>query len=182
MGQSRGHKRTKTEADRDRMVIAQMYLQGKTQRQIGQELGISQQQVSYDLKKVRKEWMERASIDFDRAKAQELAKLDAIEAEAWERHMASIGETETKEAEHGETDRNGKHKKSRVVRKQINGNPKWMDIILKCIDKRCQILGIADSSNIAVAKILVYKPADVSPTEWIQTFGGGQVIDVEPDT
>ena len=67
----------------DRQTIAERYLRGDYQEAIARDLGISQQQVSYDLKAIRAAWLASAVRDFDAAKAQELAKIDAVEREYW---------------------------------------------------------------------------------------------------
>jgi hypothetical protein len=66
-----------------RKQVAEMYLRGQTQWQIAHQMGVNQAQISRDLKVIRREWLNSAVQDFDARKAQELAKIDAVEAEAW---------------------------------------------------------------------------------------------------
>ena len=56
-------------------VVSRMYLQRFRLVDIAAECGVTFQQISYDLKKVRKQWIESAVRDFDAARSQELAKL-----------------------------------------------------------------------------------------------------------
>ena len=76
---------TETEDQREQRLsdVARLYLQGKTQTAIGKALGVTQQQICYDLKIVRKRWLDSSIRNFDEARAQELAKIDRVEAEFW---------------------------------------------------------------------------------------------------
>ena len=77
-------KRTKFKIEQDRHTITQMYLQQKTQVEIAQALGMTQPMVSYDLAKVREQWLEATTHDLDVAKAKELARIDNLERVHWE--------------------------------------------------------------------------------------------------
>jgi hypothetical protein len=107
--------KTNTKGEREERLakVARFYLFGWTQTRIGNELIVSQQQISYDLKIVRQRWLESSIRDFNEAKAQELAKLDLVEARywaAWER---------TQEID-----------------------PRFLQGVERCIAKRCEILGL----------------------------------------
>src|SRR5262249_41025829 len=79
-----GAKRTSIQRQHDRTVIARLYLEGKTQAEIGEQIGVSQQQVAYDLKKIKAEWREQRTFDYTQIQNKQLAKIDLIEQEAWE--------------------------------------------------------------------------------------------------
>jgi transcriptional regulator with XRE-family HTH domain len=79
----RGQKRNPTQRAAHRREIARMTLQGKFQEQIAEELGISQSQVSIDLKSIREEWHAETAKTYDEFKAQEIAKIDNLERERW---------------------------------------------------------------------------------------------------
>jgi len=84
-------KRSRGQRDSDLTIVATSYLHGRTQSDLAQNLGLSQQQIAYDLKVVRRRWLESSIRNFDEARAQELAKIDHIEAEfwsAWERSQS----------------------------------------------------------------------------------------------
>jgi hypothetical protein len=94
-----GHSRTKEQREADLEQIAELYLQRYKQSEIAELLGVTQQQISYDLKKLQKRWSESALRSFDEAKALELAKIDELERiyqDAWRR---SQGEIEIKNVE-----------------------------------------------------------------------------------
>lgn len=70
-------------------VVSHHYVRGKTQVEIAQLVGVTQKTVSEDLKALRVKWLESALVDFNDRKALELAKIDAVEATAWEEFVKS---------------------------------------------------------------------------------------------
>jgi len=64
-----------TQAEQRRETIAALYVQGQSQSTIAQHLGISQQQVSYDLKAIQKAWLASTLRDFDRIFRLEMREL-----------------------------------------------------------------------------------------------------------
>jgi hypothetical protein len=72
-----------------RQEVARLYVVGRTQWDIAHHLGVSQATVSGDLDKIRKQWLDSTLRDFNTRVAEELAKLDAIEAAAWEGYARS---------------------------------------------------------------------------------------------
>ena len=74
---------TESEDQREQRLadVARLYLEAVTQTAIGKQLGVSQQQISYDLKIVRQRWLESSIRNFDEARGHELAKIDCVERE-----------------------------------------------------------------------------------------------------
>lgn len=120
--------------------VAALYLQGKWQTEIAQLVGISQQQVSYDLKLLQKRWYQESIADIDQRKAIELQRIDKIECECWEAYERSKQprEVTVTEATKGPY---ATRKATRRLEGQV-GDPRFLERIQKCIDQRCQILGI----------------------------------------
>ena len=151
---SQGRKgRTEDEILRDRARIADLYLRGRKQWEIGQELGLSQQMVSYELGIIRKQWMESAVRDFDEAKGRELDRIDHLEREAWDawerskRHrLVSVSGIEEKSTGSGVDDRPAAPTETRTreeTRKTDQvGDPRFLEKVAWCIDQRCKILGL----------------------------------------
>lgn len=135
------NKRTKTQIRKDRAEIARLYLQGETQAAIGKKLGLVQQQIGYDLKAIRKEWLKSSLIDFNEAKARELAKIDNLEItcwQAWDRsNKAKRTETTTVRGEDEETI------SITIKEEQLTGDKRFLDGVDSCIDKRIKIFGFA---------------------------------------
>lgn len=151
-------KKIKRQADLE--TIATLYLQGWKQTEIAQELGVSQQQISYDLKTLQSRWAETAARKIDEAKAEELAKIDRLERAYWDKWEESQGrfKSVTVDREQMVIDQDNKvHKGAQrvgvdgkdgeIVRRSTRieeriGDPKFLDGVQWCITQRCKILGI----------------------------------------
>jgi hypothetical protein len=137
-----GRRFTKDEILRRRERVADLYCRGRTQTQISAEVGVSQRQVSDDLQKVRAWWLESTLRNFDALKAEQLARLDQIEREAWAAWERSIGTHRVEKAEKrsgGSADLTI----ASVTKEERAGNPKFLELVGSCVSKRCEILGLA---------------------------------------
>lgn len=140
--------RSKIEIKRDRVHIAEMYIQGRYQHEIAEELGLTQQQISYDLKAIQKEWKKNTTIALDDHKSKEIAKIDRLERTYWQAWEDSRQEGKTKSVKQSNTG---------VVR-QIRtedqyGDPRYLTGVQWCIEQRCKLLGMyqqADLSGIII--------------------------------
>lgn len=72
-------KRNGTERERDLDKIAALAIRNVPHARIAEQIGVTRQQIDYDLKTIRERWRKSA----ERTAGDELAKLDAIEAEHW---------------------------------------------------------------------------------------------------
>jgi IS30 family transposase len=134
--------RTNEQRECDLVTIADLYVKGYSQAAIAKEIGVSRSQIQYDLAEIRRRWVESTIRDFDAAKEAELKKLDSLEEEAWEAWRRSIGETKTTHAEIIDNDEKGRTSKQKVIKREMNGDPRFMSIVQSCIQQRCKILGI----------------------------------------
>lgn len=134
--------RTEFQILSDKVKIAKYYLQGKTQNEIALEIGVTRQQISYDLKKIIQEWKEERLKDIEEKILIELEKLNLIESEAWEAWSKSkkdaekITENETKDGVFTSHSLEGQ-----------SGHKPFLDMIFKCVEKRLQILGFLVLKN-----------------------------------
>ena len=110
-----------------REKVAQLYLQGQTQRQIAATLGIDQGNVCRDLEAVRKVWLAAAVAAIDQRKAEELARVDQLEATYWTAWDRSQQPRPVPES---------------TVPTPRDGNPAFLVGVKDCIELRCKILGI----------------------------------------
>jgi len=148
-----GKHRSGAQIARDRRRISDLYLQGWLQADIATEIGVSAPTVSRDLKALQGVWLESALIDFDEAKAREIAKVDRLEREYWEAWLRSCEDAETVRQEGGSKNQDGKLKPpNKVIRtsKGQAGDPRFLQGIERCIDKRCKILGIDAPQKVEV--------------------------------
>jgi hypothetical protein len=131
--------------------VASFYLQGKFQSDIAQLVGISQQQVSHDLKALHTLWLQEMVQDLDARKSVELKRLDRIEVAAWEGWERSLQPREitlTEATEGGETTVEGVRvprpatRKASMRKEGQAGDPRFLQTVQKCVERRCAILGL----------------------------------------
>jgi predicted transcriptional regulator len=134
----------KLEIVQRRQKVAELYLQGWQQDAIAKELGLRQPMISEDLAKIRQAWRESAIRDFDAARDLELERLNRIEREAWSGWQRSQQPTQSATVD-GEA---GSQKAKRTVRHQY-GDPRFLDIVLRCNEARRKLLGIDAPTKIA---------------------------------
>lgn len=146
--------RVDTEVLARRTEVARRYLQGEMQEEIARAFGVTQGQISHDLKAIRAAWLASAVRDFDAAKAEELARIDEVERAAWEGWKRSQEEKQVATQEKSEdplvyTDARGEPQIKQKTRQRISlrkegqaGSPAFLQVILTCIERRCKILGL----------------------------------------
>jgi hypothetical protein len=138
--------RVDTTVEARRVEVARRYLRGEMQSEIAASFGVSQVQISYDLKAIRAAWLQSAIRDFDAARAEELAKIDHVESEYWQAWDRSKKDKETENLEgDGTIDlQTRKPKVTKVTKRKEgqSGNPAYLQGILTCIERRCKILGL----------------------------------------
>ena len=143
-----------------RQEVAQRYLRGEQQYDIGRALGVSQAQISLDLKVVRELWLASTLRNFDALKSEQLAKIDQIEIAAWQGWERSLQPREvslTEATEGGEIlGDDGKprpkapSRKASVRREGQAGDPRFLERVQKCIDQRCTILGLNEPTRLTI--------------------------------
>ena len=118
--------------------MADLYLQGWLQSEIAEELGLSKATVCRDLQVLQREWLQSALVDFNEAKAQELAKVDRLEREYW-----AAWERSCEDAERERIEGNKDTPTKRVLtREEQSGDPRFLAGVQWCIERRCKIIGI----------------------------------------
>ena len=130
-------KRTKFQREADLQKIAGLYLTGKTQDAIAQELGVTQQQISYDLKTIQERWRKSALVDLNEAKQRELERIDVLEREYWQAWENSKGEQSRSTASKA-----GEATRAQVVKFESAGDPRFLAGVQWCVEQRCKILGL----------------------------------------
>jgi hypothetical protein len=116
-------RRSEAKRQQDRAHLAEAYLRGEALHRIAAELGISVASATQDLREIRKAWLKSALIDFNQARSQEIAKIDAVEREFWRTWSRDV--TEDKNAY-----------------RHLQG-------ILQCVRQRCDLLGLTASTKIS---------------------------------
>jgi predicted transcriptional regulator len=149
----RGPKRTKLEKKRDRALIADMYLSGLEQTEIAEKLGLTQPQISYDLKVIQAQWLQNTTMNLDAHKAEEIMKTlqtERMYRDIYKRSLNDLNaKTATLRTEKSDGKSDGKNEKEKplpiiqvIHTENRNGDPRALDGILKCIERRCKLLGL----------------------------------------
>jgi len=151
------YKRNEVEREADLVEIANQYLKGRHQRQIvdwiaqNRPYTLSQQQISYDVQEINKRWMAACNTATAERMAAALAKLDKIESEAWIAWDLSKRDSLRKLSEknaRGKKDADGSSRAA-VVTEQRDGDARFLEIILKCNQERCKLLGLHPATKLA---------------------------------
>ena len=184
------HKRSFNQRKNDLVLIAKLTLMGKTQQEIVEHLAanrpyrVSRPQISYDMAEVRKEWMKDSVSALDQKKAMELARISTVEAEAWSAWEKSkrdkvrkvSGKVVTTGAAKDGTAKEQSVESAQVIEEGSTGDPRYMEVILRCAQQRARILGLeaptrlanADGGKIepvAVTSVVCYLPDNGRATD-----------------
>lgn len=132
--------RDERERERDFVDLANWYMLGWTHYRMAEELTakyyaesnrlITRRQVTFDIAEIIKRWRDKAATQVDQRKAEELARIDRIEAEywsAWERSKS----TRTVITKSGDE-----------IEITPDGDPRFLEGIKGCVDMRIRIFGL----------------------------------------
>lgn len=129
-----------------RVEVATCFLRGMPRAKIAERVAVSVSTVTSDLRAIRSEWL-AASRSRDRGSDQEteLRKLDNLEREAWEAWQRSQLPQETSKISGAGSDLKEARRAEKTSRSQV-GAVKFLEIVARCIDRRCAILKIPATS------------------------------------
>lgn len=140
-------KKKKLEIAERRSKVIKLYIQRWTQSEIASHLGVSQVCIHKDIKAIQKEWRDANLEQLSEMKFEELQRIDLLERQAWEGYMES--KTYTKVVQVG----GRKDKRPSQVR-QTNetggGDPRFLQIISRCIEQRAKLLGLNEPELLKV--------------------------------
>jgi hypothetical protein len=150
-----GHKRTKRERENDLLLIAEMHANFTPQREIAAAIGVTQGQISHDLKEVYRRWAEPDKTNMAIYKARMLAKLRAHEKTARTAWVESLTPKETVSKKQvstpggivgdgadakviGDKERN----EASLRTENRDGNPAFLHSIEWCIEQEIKMRGL----------------------------------------
>jgi hypothetical protein len=135
-----------------RQRVAALYLKGLQQGEIAALVGVTQQQVSHDLRRLRESWQQASLQDTAEATARILAENALLKAEAWQAWGQSQKPKETMEIEHSEggevLDAQGMPhpkaptRKAKLRREGSAGDPRFLDRVAQCLDREVELRGL----------------------------------------
>jgi hypothetical protein len=131
------NQRTDAEKELHRAEIAKMYLEGWYQSDIAAKLGISQPQVSYDLKVLHDRWRAEGIKRIGEYISRELVRIDRLEQmyfDAWERSTQPADSYADKYSDDGV--------ETTFKLEERDGSPQFLVGVQWCIKRRCDLLGL----------------------------------------
>jgi hypothetical protein len=136
-----GQNRNKLQRERDLVELAERYLHGESQCSIAVALHVSPATICRDLRCLQKRWQHQANIDFDKKRAEQLAKIDELERTYWFGWNNSLKReitiTEKREGSNDESE-----SRALIRRESRDGNPSFLEGVFRCIERRCKLLGL----------------------------------------
>lgn len=124
-----------------RQNVAREYLKGRYQVDIAFDLSVSIATVKRDLAKIRQDWLISSLQNFDALKAEQLARIDTIEAEAWEMWSRSC-ELHVRTSVQNIEATKFPGRNTKTDRTPGTGDPRYLQTALQCIERRCKLLGL----------------------------------------
>ena len=119
-----------------RVKVAQDYLAGDYQTTIAKRYGVSQGTISNDLKAIRLQWQSDYADSFNTMVAEQVAKVDKIEREAWQAWERS--KQPARSATSNESD--GRKTTSKTATDR-DGDPRFLQQVQWCVEQRLKIVG-----------------------------------------
>jgi hypothetical protein len=140
--------RAQARVDERRQRVAGLYVRGKTQKEIAAILGVAQQRISEDLQHAREAWREDMVLSVEKHKAQHLAEIRAVIAEAWlgwERSCLPAEVSLTKAVE-GQQPR----REASLRREGQAGDPSFLAQVQKGLDQKAALLGLLPATRFQI--------------------------------
>ena len=163
------HLRHRVSKEQRMNLTLELYLRGKSFRQIADEIGCARMTVQRDIAEIREDWRKARVDEIGNEQLMELARIDAIERESWAQWESSKKEEVISRAETEviiETLPDGrvvrKPGKERVVRttRIKNADPRYMDTVCWYIEQRCKLLGLLAPTKVTATNLSGTGPAE----------------------
>lgn len=125
--------RTRDQKEIERIEIVRRWLQGEPQESIAASLGITQQQVSLDIKIARQRWKDAQVAHVDDHINKTIAEIELVKQEAWKAWEDSKGLKQISVQEVTQTGEKEVVKHS-IRKEQMTGNAAYLNQVLNCIE------------------------------------------------
>lgn len=144
-----------------RSRVCELYMQGRYQHEIARTMGVSVKTVSRDLEHVEKIWLAAAVTNFDKMRADELARINHLERtywRAWRRSLAVREESSSSKT----TDADGEATtKAEIKRRRGEGNPAFLAGVQWCVERRCKLFGLDRPGGTGASGVVVINGVDM---------------------
>lgn len=120
----------------------EMYVQGHTQIEIARIFDVAACTVSGWIADVRIQWAEQRAVGGEHLVNMELAKLDAVEKNAWQQFNKSK-KTRRKVTIKSSDD---SVERTETIEEGL-GDPRYLALVTKAIEQRCKLLGIVKDTE-----------------------------------
>lgn len=132
----------RVEIEDRRTRVAEVYLRGgNTHTETGVMFGVSRATIARDITKIKEEWREAREHDVDLAITIELKRLEIIEAQAWDQwERSKLAAEKTKSSRTNKDGVDTQHKQVETINQC--GDPRYLNVVLTCIEKRSALLGL----------------------------------------
>ena len=127
--------------------VCELYLQGKYQHEIALKLEVSLSTVKRVMKKAEQRWLAASVSAMGQLRAEELARINALEREWWRAWRKSCKPQEKTSTSKTTTSGSGGNDpreltRAELRREQSTGDPAYLHGVQWCIDRRCKLLGL----------------------------------------
>jgi len=167
---STGPKRDPLQREKDLEELARRYIRKsykdlanrETQASIAADFGVSQAQISYDIRTLKRRWQTAAIQNIEDAVSERIQELYAVMEEAWvgwetslqpkEREIKQKAETAGSVNDAGGADAKGKRTRMQVSSTKVDssGNPAYLNIVLSCISQIRELRGLDKPTKTAL--------------------------------
>lgn len=160
------NKRTKIQRLRDRTTIAELYLKGWNQAKIAEYLELGQPMISKELTKIKADWKQQTTQDYNLYVSEELHRLAMIESEYWQGWQRSqeVKELTLQEKLIGEATAGSGDTRTKAQKKTESriGDVRFLEGLLKCCDQRAKLLDLYPTKAVATSSEGVSSVAGLS--------------------
>ena len=126
----------------DKMRVGRLYLHGYGVDEIASLTGLGERMVQSEITALRRGWVQRAHLDVQTATFQQLDRIDAIEKNAHDGWMRSLGQVNVETKQATTTARGLVNRATVRTAGNRDGNPVFLARMAWCVEQRCKILGL----------------------------------------
>lgn len=157
-----------------KLKIAQLRAEGMSIRAIAHSLGINRNAVTRHLSYIQARWRRQMAASYETMIIDELQKISLVEREFWQGWKRSVLDAVKRREVIAENKGEDSYQltEERIVQ---SGDPRFLDGVMKCIERRCKLLGTdqpikyeVDATLTKVVEMVVKTPEEVDSIPTIE--------------